>query len=316
MYNIDVPDILQLIILEVFPMKQGFTQSSNLYEHIEHLTENRPFSIHYTELATDISCALYLHWHAEYELFYMQSGTVTFHANNEIITLHSGDALLIPPYVLHSAEKQIGEDCAHYAFVFSPNYLTDSVSDARYSIYLYSLQALKASSYILIRGIEPWQQHFFTSLNSIFSCYQKPLNEYELFIHGHFLLLWQELVNHCGTHTLEHFSPKRSSQLEPALQYIHTHFHETISLEQLASTVYLSKEQFCRSFKKLTGVSAFFYLNRYRIQRSCEYLIDSDKKIADIAFLCGFSNISYYNREFKKYIHMSPKAYRLQINGA
>ncbi|MGN6712236.1 helix-turn-helix domain-containing protein [Anaerocolumna jejuensis] len=50
--------------------------------------------------------------------------------------------------------------------------------------------------------------------------------------------------------------------------------------------------------------------------KSCGYLINTSKKITDIAALCGFNNISYYNRDFIRIIKISPAAYRKAMQQA
>ena len=52
------------------------------------------------------------------------------------------------------------------------------------------------------------------------------------------------------------------------------------------------------------------HLNRLRIVKSCEMLLRTDKKITEIASLCGFNNISYFNRTFYKIMGISPSGYR------
>ena len=294
-------------------MNSPIQQPHSLHENIVHTTENRPYSMHYTKVPSQNTCALYLHWHAEYEFFYVTEGAITFILNQRKFILEAGQALIIPPFILHQAKKESNTSCAHYAFVFSPTYLLDSVSDGSYLTYFYQIQTLDISTIHPITGEALWEQHFLSLLKSLFSFYQKPIKSCELAIHGHFLLLCQELMNHFIPKPLEPNFTKCSNQLLPALHYIHEHYQEELSLKDLAAIVYLSKEQFCRLFKKLTHVSAFYYLNRYRIQKSCEYLMGTDKKIAEIASLCGFNNISYFNREFKKYMKMSPGQYRQTI---
>ena len=83
----------------------------------------------------------------------------------------------------------------------------------------------------------------------------------------------------------------------------------------LAKMVYISEAQLCRSFKQITGTTIFAYLKRYRILKSYEWLRSSDKKIQGICSLCGFNNISYYNREFLKIMRMTPSEYQRQVAG-
>ena len=103
---------------------------------------------------------------------------------------------------------------------------------------------------------------------------------------------------------------KYKKQLQPVFKYISEYYSESLRLSQLSDLVFLSREQFCRLFKKTTGLTPFEYLNRFRIQKSCEYLAKTDFKIAEIAILSGFNNISYFNRVFKKYRELSPGDYR------
>lgn len=94
-------------------------------------------------------------------------------------------------------------------------------------------------------------------------------------------------------------------QLAPAFTYIQEHYQQTVTLEELASTVHLSRGQFCRTFKHLTGVTLFHYLLRYRILQSCNALSNTNKKITDIATSHGFNNISYFNRAFIQLMNKS-----------
>ena len=167
-------------------MNSAIQQPHSLHENIVHTTENRPYSIHYTKVPSQNTCALYLHWHAEYEFFYVTEGAITFILNQRKFILEAGQALIIPPFILHQAKKESNTSCAHYAFVFSPTYLLDSVSDGSYLTYFYQIQTLDVSTIHPITGEALWEQHFLSLLKSLFSFYQKPIKSCELAIHGYF----------------------------------------------------------------------------------------------------------------------------------
>lgn len=285
-------------------------QSETLREPITHETGARPFSIHYTQVASGTKQLLYLHWHTEAEFYFLEKGEVILSAGDQTFHLFAGDTILIPPFVLHSAVSIGSAACSHYAFVFSPSLLADSTRDTEYYTYLSIFEGTGVSKCILIRPNHPWEKQILSHLQHIFSYYDHDFTSCSLSIHGYFLLICQELVNHYATpnHSINYRN--LSQQLKPVLFYMNENYSADLSLEQLASCVYLSREQFCRSFKKLTGLTPFTYLIRLRILKSCELLLSDHKKIADIASLCGFSNISYFNREFKRFMHMNPKAYR------
>lgn len=60
----------------------------------------------------------------------------------------------------------------------------------------------------------------------------------------------------------------------------------------------------------------FSYLNQYRIERSCELLVNTDLSISDIALRAGFNSFSYYSKRFRKIMHCTPSEYRLKIQNA
>lgn len=91
------------------------------------------------------------------------------------------------------------------------------------------------------------------------------------------------------------------------------HFSETVSVEQLAETVHLSKSYFMRRFKETAGVGAIEYLSQLRIKRVCEILAETDKTASEAAFECGFKNISNFNRQFRKAVGCTPKDYRKTV---
>ena len=64
-----------------------------------------------------------------------------------------------------------------------------------------------------------------------------------------------------------------------------------------------------RFFKELVGKTPIDYLNFYRIERACEMLISGEKNITETAFECGFNDISYFIKTFKKYKGIPPKQY-------
>lgn len=77
------------------------------------------------------------------------------------------------------------------------------------------------------------------------------------------------------------------------------------------STIYQKNEKYLgRLFKKETGVSYHTYCNQLRIEKAKELLRTTPTKVIDIAFECGFSNIAYFNRVFKKAVGLTPCEYR------
>lgn len=104
--------------------------------------------------------------------------------------------------------------------------------------------------------------------------------------------------------------------IRPSLRYMEEHYGENVTICQLAGCCNLSKSYFMSCFKKATGISAMEHLIQLRIRAACETLHKTDRNISDIAANCGYSNLSNFNRQFKRYVGCSPGNYRKMGNNS
>lgn len=109
---------------------------------------------------------------------------------------------------------------------------------------------------------------------------------------------------------MPNYLPEKRVQV--LLDYIHTHYKDKITIEELAKTASISKTEVLRCFKAIMGRSPISYLNSYRLQRAAHMLINTEKSIQEIAEGCGFDDNSYFSKLFKKKYHVTPHDYRLQ----
>lgn len=95
-----------------------------------------------------------------------------------------------------------------------------------------------------------------------------------------------------------------------AKEYIDKNYFEDINLNFISSRYFLNATYFCEVFKKETGYTFNDYLNHVRIEKSKEFISNSNLKLKEIAELVGFEEQSYFSIVFKKYIGISPKDYK------
>ena len=100
--------------------------------------------------------------------------------------------------------------------------------------------------------------------------------------------------------------------IKKALHYIHDNLGQSLTLEDVASHVHLSKYYFCTQFKNEVNMSFIDYVNHTRIEKSKFFLCHSEKSILDIAILLGFSNQEYFTCVFKKYVGLTPKKFSIE----
>ncbi len=96
----------------------------------------------------------------------------------------------------------------------------------------------------------------------------------------------------------------------PVLSYVNTNYAEDVKLSDVAAMLSFDESYFCRLFKNATGSTFTEYLNFVRISKAEKLLKKTSKSILEISEAVGFSSVSYFNRIFKKYHYVSPRAYR------
>ena len=98
-------------------------------------------------------------------------------------------------------------------------------------------------------------------------------------------------------------------RVRKALDYIHENYSEPLSLESIARRVGISRCYFSRTFKGATGFSVIEYINSIRC-REARLLIEGGSSVSEAAVICGFENMSYFTRTFKKCMGVLPSKFR------
>ncbi|HOZ85777.1 MAG TPA: AraC family transcriptional regulator [Niabella sp.] len=102
----------------------------------------------------------------------------------------------------------------------------------------------------------------------------------------------------------------QGSRIQEVQTYLSLNFRRSITLTEVAKLVSMTEPSFCRFFKSKTGITFVDCLMELRLGHASRRLIDTSESVAEIAYHCGFNNISNFNRLFKKKKGCTPKEYR------
>ena len=111
------------------------------------------------------------------------------------------------------------------------------------------------------------------------------------------------------------FSPHEdTTRIDKVFEYMLQNYTQEISLTEMAEKVNMSVSAFCKFYKKRTGKTFTQTLNEIRVGHACKLFIENKKTVAEVSYLSGFKNLSYFHRNFKKITNYAPLEYRRRFN--
>lgn len=102
------------------------------------------------------------------------------------------------------------------------------------------------------------------------------------------------------------------AQISGIVDYITENMAAQFSMVDLSRRVGMSESQFSRYFRRATGNTFTDFVNRVRIARACQLLMETDQYITNICYDAGFNNVANFNRRFLQVKGMTPKEFRRQ----
>lgn len=112
------------------------------------------------------------------------------------------------------------------------------------------------------------------------------------------------------SHESDVMEQRLTNRMAYVLDYIKKNLHRSLTIEELSEQACMSRSGFHKCFKTEMGMSAVDYINKQRIKKAARMLADPNQRVVDIYCECGFSSPSYFNRVFKKWKSLTPKAYQ------
>jgi AraC-like DNA-binding protein len=101
-----------------------------------------------------------------------------------------------------------------------------------------------------------------------------------------------------------------SRRVQKVFEHMNSNYNRKVSLAEVAQVVHMPEASFSRFIKKRTGKTFTDSLNEIRLGHASRMLIDSTTTVAEIAYECGFNNISNFNRIFKRKKQFTPNEFR------
>lgn len=252
------------------------------------------------------------HWHEEVELLIPTQGSLHYRVNGQETVIHTGDAIFVNSRQLHYGFSADGSDCDFFCIVFAPHLLC--ANDALQRRYILPILSHTGAPYVLLQKGTPAHAPLLAPLQTLAAAREQPLAGRELEVLGLLGQFWQGLYDLLRPSLARTWAADPDSQaMRCMLEFIHRHYAEHLSLEQIAQAGHVCRSKCCRLFKRYLGHTVTGYLQSYRLERGLALLKEAELSVAEIAYACGFCSASYFTELLTRYKGCPPTAYRKML---
>lgn len=269
-----------------------------------------PFNIYPCTIPLDFP-AVPLHWHKEMELIYIKKGKGQIQLETQNYEGNPGDIFVVTPGTLHSIHRIKGYSMEYENIIFEMDFLGEGAADLCAGEFLVPLAAGKLFPPVQIKAEEEHYDSLKRCLVQMEELCETKETAYELGVKAAVLQIIFLLIRMYPSRKIVSF-PDRE-RLKEVLQEISVKSSENLSVADMAEFCGWSSSHFMRWFKKMTGDSFTSYVNDRRLAEAAEALRQTDDKILMISQDAGFTNLSNFNRQFKKRYGVTPREYREMI---
>lgn len=252
------------------------------------------------------------HWHDEVEYIYVEKGSILFSVNDQEYSLSAGEALIINSKHLHQCRIH-QEDCYANIFYFEPQTLCSIVTIMnRYVPPLISSSNFNA---IKLEQKNPDHKTIMSQFQRIFESVDSQEIYFEMSIISAFMIIIKKLLKLTSiSQEAPSSDDKASESLRNMVDYIHKHFNERISIEDILRAGHVSRTQCFTVFRKYLQYTPIDYLMNHRVYQASLLLAKRKMSITEIAFACGFQSSSYFSKCFKACRGMTPHQFMQTIS--
>lgn len=243
-----------------------------------------------------VSGPLHFNWHESVEIIYVDDGDGFIICDFQEYSVSRGDIFVINSDVLHSLRT---DSYMSYYYL---------IIDSEFCKY----NALNVSNIVFEGKIrDSWAISMF---GAILRTYTEKGEFYSAKVRAKVLDFLVHLCEKYGEAISEREKrhDKNFENIRTAIIYIRDNLKEKISIDNLAQMSGMSKYHFIREFKRITHYTPVMYINIARIEMARRLLTEKKYSIGEVSELCGFDNLSYFTKTFKKYTGVTPSELRIE----
>lgn len=259
-----------------------------------------------------------LHSHDYIEVVYIISGSATHEIDGKTYDVKRGDLFIVNMHTPHMfrQKEDSKEPFVAYDLMFTLDFFDQSITGNHYieklndSFMFYSLfrDSGKFIPYFSVSGSA--HAMFGELFNKIYLEHRGRESGYIEMIRAYLSQLIVSILRLENSQSEERDSHHAEQMVEFVCDYIKEHFSERISVSSLAEKVYVNPDYLGRVFRSAKGITIGSMIQKTRIEQVCHRLNTTKMAVAEIASECGFDDVKFFYKVFKKEMGVLPGEYR------
>ena len=285
------------------------TIDHKLREQIPHDTTVFPITYFEGELATLPNRTGPLHWHPEFEIATAARGILDFQVGHCHTTLEAGDSIFVNGNILHGIKQLSGDTPDPMPNIVFSGAVVAHETSVIYQKYIRHIACCDALPFIVFRHGNREHNEMNRLIGDIYRQLRERGDCYEMAVQRDLNSIFEYLF--CNFESLPKSESSRIQinaqvRIQKMLDYIHTHYTESVTLDDIAGAASISRSEAGRCFNSYMSCSPVDALIQYRLQIAHGLLSDTTLTLWEISHACGFNSISYFSRQFRKVYGYSP----------
>lgn len=231
-------------------------------------------------VAPTASTARRIHWHEHIEFYFILEGEGNVVCGDDLLRVKMGDFVIINSCELHYGAS--GGHCRYLCIMLPPSFFEGK----------YIFENHFSDDYISDLMLKTYSEYNSKSETRFFA------------IKGYVYLLISYLIKKYSVAQLTEARHRqyieKLERINAIIKYIRENYRENLTTSMIADLFHMSEGHLCHCFKEMTGKTIKEYINLVRIEKASDLIIASDMSILEVALSCGFNDVNYFSRCFKK----------------
>ena len=296
-----------------------FIIDRTLRESITYRESSFPVELCLDDYETLPEHTLNCHWHHELEFGILLSGELDYTLSGIPVRLKEGDCIFVNANTMHMAKQ--ADACGNarmFVASFSTSLLTRDMGSLLYQKYFQPVLGKGFPGFVIHgdgaeKKREPGIYHWMSKLYQLF-LQDDQAEGFELQCLGLLTQIWLQaflyITKHHPAIAGQPSNLRDEERAKQIMHYIREHYADKIVIEDILNALHISQSECFRCFKLYTHKTPVEYITEYRLACAAKMLMETRRPVTEIGYACGFSNTSYFCKQFKEHYEMTPAKYR------